>query len=60
MQDLLDTNNDIQDILGRSYALPNDVDEDDLDAGMPSHPSYHFSHPRTSHANFIIPSQLSA
>jgi len=34
MQDLLDTNNEIQDILSRSYALPNDVDEDDLDAEL--------------------------
>lgn len=33
MQDMLDTNNEIQDVLSRSYALPNDVDEDDLDAG---------------------------
>jgi len=34
MQDLLDTNNDIQDILSRSYAVPNDVDESDLDAEL--------------------------
>jgi charged multivesicular body protein 5 len=34
MQDLLDTNNEIQDILGRSYSLPTDVDEDDLDAEL--------------------------
>lgn len=33
MQDLLDVNNEIQDVLGRSFAVPGDIDEDELDAG---------------------------
>ncbi len=34
MQDLMDTHNEIQDIMSRSYAVPDGVDEDDLEAGM--------------------------
>jgi len=34
MQDMLDTTNEIQDALSRSYAVPNDVDEEDLDAEL--------------------------
>jgi charged multivesicular body protein 5 len=33
MQDLLDQNNEIQDLLSRSYDLPFDVDEEDLEQG---------------------------
>jgi charged multivesicular body protein 5 len=35
MQDLLDQNNEIQDLLSRSYDLPFDVDEEDLEQGTP-------------------------
>ena len=34
MEDLLEQANDIQETLGRSYGLPDDIDEDDLEAGM--------------------------
>ena len=33
MQDLMDVNNEIQEVLGRSYTVPGDIDEDDLNAG---------------------------
>jgi len=36
MEDLLDTSNDIQNALGRSYAVPDDVDEADLEAELDS------------------------
>jgi hypothetical protein len=34
MQDLMEEANDIQEALGRTYGLPDDVDEADLEAGM--------------------------
>jgi charged multivesicular body protein 5 len=34
MEDLLEQANEIQETLGRSYGLPDDVDEEDLAAGM--------------------------
>jgi len=33
MEDLLDQANEIQEALGRSYNLPEDIDEADLEAG---------------------------
>ena len=33
MMDLMDTSNEIQETLGRSYNLPDDIDEDDLMGG---------------------------
>ncbi len=33
MEDLYDTSNEIQDILARSYGVPEGFDEADLDAG---------------------------
>lgn len=37
MEDLLEQANEIQESLGRSYAVPDEIDEADLEAGM-SHP----------------------
>jgi charged multivesicular body protein 5 len=34
MEDLLEQANEIQESLGRSYAVPDEVDEADLEAGM--------------------------
>jgi charged multivesicular body protein 5 len=34
MEDLLDQANDVQEALGRSYGLPDELDEADLEAGM--------------------------
>ena len=34
MEDMLELANEVQDTLGRAYGLPEDVDEDDLEAGM--------------------------
>jgi charged multivesicular body protein 5 len=34
MEDLLDQANEIQESLGRSYAVPDEIDEADLEAGM--------------------------
>ena len=34
MEDLLDQANEVQEALGRSYGLPDDIDEADLEAGM--------------------------
>jgi charged multivesicular body protein 5 len=34
MEDLLEQANDVQETLGRSYAIGDDVDEEDLEAGM--------------------------
>lgn len=33
MEDLLEQTNEIQETFGRSYALPDDLDEADLEAG---------------------------
>lgn len=30
----METANEVQEVLGRQYGLPEDVDEDDLEAGM--------------------------
>jgi hypothetical protein len=42
MEDLLEQANEVQESLGRSYAVPDELDEADLEAGMsreyPSHP----------------------
>jgi charged multivesicular body protein 5 len=34
MQDLLEQANEVQETLGRSYAVPDEIDEADLEAGM--------------------------
>ena len=34
MEDLLEQANEIQDTLGRSYAVPDELDEADLEAGV--------------------------
>lgn len=34
MQDMLEQANEVMETMGRSYGLPEDVDEDDLEAGM--------------------------
>ena len=34
MEDMLELANEVQETLGRAYGLPEDVDEDDLEAGM--------------------------
>ncbi|RIA95282.1 Snf7 family [Glomus cerebriforme] len=34
MEDLLEQANDIQESLGRTYGVPEDIDEDDLEAGL--------------------------
>lgn len=44
MQDLLEQANEVQESLGRSYALPDDVDESELDAGK-SKDSHDLNHP---------------
>lgn len=36
MQDMLDNANEIQDLLGRSFATPDEVDESELENGMRS------------------------
>ena len=36
MEDLLEQANEIQETLGRSYAVPDELDEADLQAGMSS------------------------
>lgn len=36
MEDMMETANEVQDVLGRQYGLPEDVDEDDLEAGKNS------------------------
>ena len=33
MEDMLELAGEVQDTLGRAYGLPDDVDEDDLEAG---------------------------
>ena len=33
MEDLLEQSNEIQEVMGRSYGVPDDLDEDDLQAG---------------------------
>lgn len=35
MADMLEQANEIQESLGRSYAVPDEVDEEDLQAGLP-------------------------
>ena len=34
MEDMLEQTNEIMDVLGKPYGLPEDVDEDDLEAGV--------------------------
>ena len=34
MEDMLELANEVQETLGRAYGLPEDVDEDDLEAGI--------------------------
>ena len=34
MEDLLEQANEIQETLGRSYAVPDEIDEADLEAGV--------------------------
>ena len=36
MEDMLEQTNDIMETMGRPYGLPDDVDEDDLEAGKDS------------------------
>jgi len=38
MEDLLEQANEIQESLGRSYAVPDEFDEADLEAGKPNRP----------------------
>lgn len=33
MEDLMELSNEVQETLGRTYNLPDDIDEDDLEAG---------------------------
>jgi charged multivesicular body protein 5 len=33
MEDLMEQANEVQETLGRTYNLPDDIDEDDLEAG---------------------------
>jgi charged multivesicular body protein 5 len=35
MEDMLEQSNEIQEIMGRSYAVPDEIDEADLEAGRP-------------------------
>lgn len=35
MEDLYETSNEVQDILSRSYGVPEDFDEEDLEQGSP-------------------------
>jgi charged multivesicular body protein 5 len=35
MEDLLEQANEVQEMLGRSYAVPDELDEADLEAGAP-------------------------
>lgn len=44
MEDLLEQANEIQESLGRSYAVPDEIDEADLEAGT-STSTLHFSFP---------------
>lgn len=44
MEDLLEQANEIQESLGRSYAVPDELDEEDLEAGKLS--SFSIYHPR--------------
>jgi len=37
MEDMLEQTNDIMETMGRPYGLPDDVDEDDLEAGKDGH-----------------------
>jgi charged multivesicular body protein 5 len=39
MTDLMDVSNEIQESLGRSYNIPDDVDEEELMGGMDAVPS---------------------
>ena len=34
MEDLLEQANDIQESLGRTYGVPEDIDEEELEAGL--------------------------
>ena len=34
MEDMLEQANEVMETMGRSYGLPEDVDEDDLEAGV--------------------------
>jgi charged multivesicular body protein 5 len=38
MMDLMDVSNEIQETLGRSYNVPDDIDEEELMGGMPQFP----------------------
>ena len=40
MEDLLEQANEVQATLGRSYAVPDEIDEADLEAGMFPMPSF--------------------
>ncbi len=35
MEDMMEQANDMQEMISRSYGLPDDVDEDELNAGAP-------------------------
>ncbi len=37
MEDMLEQSNEIQEIMGRSYAVPDEIDEADLEAGRPAY-----------------------
>ena len=34
MEDMLEQTNEVMDVLGKPYGVPEDVDEDDLEAGV--------------------------
>ena len=42
MEDLLEQANEVQETLGRSYAVPDEIDEADLEAGMFPESSFFF------------------
>lgn len=43
MEDLLEQANEIQETLGRSYSVPDEIDEADLEAGGSSYSSIHLA-----------------
>ena len=54
---MLELAGEVQETLGRAYGLPDDVDEDDLEAGECS---LNFHHPPTSQSlSFFLPDRVS-
>ena len=46
LEDMLEMAGEVQEVLGRSYGLPEDVDEDDLEAGGLLFTAYHITRKR--------------